>query len=80
MSIPNSSFSASPPNTFPLVTVSLFSKSVSQFLFCKQGHLHDIFRFHIQVMSCDTCLSLTLSRIISRFIHVAANAFFLSNG
>ena len=36
------------PNSFlPLVTISLFSASVTPFLFCKQVHLYHFFRFHI---------------------------------
>ena len=30
----------------PLVTISLFSKSVSLILFCKKVHLYHYFRFH----------------------------------
>ena len=64
----------SPPKLSPLAAISLLSKSVSPFLFCKEIHFYNLFRFHVWVISYDTCLWLiSLSMIISRPIHVAAN-------
>ena len=42
MSVLNSK-SISPPNLFPVVTINLFSKSVSLFLLCKYVHLYHFF-------------------------------------
>ena len=67
------------PNPSPLMTINLFSKSVTLFLFCKQVHLCH-FLDSTYVTAC--CLSLPdlLSVIISRLIYDAANgtiSFFL---
>ena len=57
-----------------LVTVSLFSMSVSLFLFSKISSFVLHFRFHvIQMLSYGICLFLTSLSIISRSIHIAAN-------
>ena len=39
----------------PLVNVSLFSRFMSLFLFCKQVHLYHLFRFQMQVISYGIC-------------------------
>ena len=44
MSIPISQFI--PTHLYPLVTISLFSASVTVLLFCKLVHLYPFFRFH----------------------------------
>ena len=46
------------PRCFPpLVSIRLFSTSVSQFLPCKLVHLYYFSRFHIYVLICDICFS-----------------------
>ena len=50
----------SPSPFSTLVTVYLFSMSVSLFLSCKYVGLYYFFRFHIQVISYDICLSLSV--------------------
>ena len=58
MSIPISEFI--PPPFFPaLVSVHLFSTSVSLFLLCKQIHLYHFSRFHIYALIYDTRFSLS---------------------
>ena len=65
-----------PPTASPLVTASLFSKSVSLFLFCKQVHLYDFsdptYKWIIQYLSLS---DLPLSTVIpspSVLLQVAA--------
>ena len=43
----------------PLVSICLFSTSVSQFLPCKPVHLYHFSRFHIYALICDICFSLS---------------------
>ena len=43
----------------PLVSICLFSTSVSQFLFCKPVHLYHFSRFHICVLIYYICFSLS---------------------
>ena len=51
MSIPISQFTTAPPRCFPpLVSIRLFSTSVSLFLPCKPVHLYYFSRFHIYVL------------------------------
>ena len=58
MSIPISQFI--PPHHFPpLVSIRLFSISVSPFLPCKPVHLYHFSRFHIYVLIYDICFSLS---------------------
>ena len=46
--------------TFPaLVSIRLFSTSVSQFLPCKLVHVYHFSRFHIYVLIYDICFSLS---------------------
>ena len=63
MSIPISQFITPPPpppHHFPsLVSVHLFSTSVSRFLPCKPVHLYHYSRFHIHALIYDICLSLS---------------------
>ena len=61
MSIPISQFITSPPpRRFPpLVSIRLFSTSVSQFLPCKPVHLYHFSRFHIYTLIYDICFSLS---------------------
>ena len=63
ISIPISQFITRPPpdtNHFPpLVSVRLFSTSVSQFLPCKPVHLYHFSRFHIYALIYDICFSLS---------------------
>ena len=63
MSIPISQFITPPPPPpcrFPtLVSIRLFSISVSQFLPCKPVHLYHFSRFHIYVLIYDICCSLS---------------------
>ena len=48
------------PTTFPpLVSIRLFSTSVSQFLPCKLVHLYYFSRFHIYALIYDICFSLS---------------------
>ena len=63
MSIPIAQFSTppSPPHRSfsPLVSICLFSTSVSQLLPCKPAHLHHFSRFHIHALIYDICFSLS---------------------
>ena len=62
MSIPISQFITPPPATRhfpPLVSIHLFSTSVSLFLPCKLVHLYHFSRFHIYVLIYDICFSLS---------------------
>ena len=66
MSIPISQFSHHPPSTPPtpprfppLVSVRLFSTSVSLFLPCKQLPLYHFSRFHVYALIYDICFSLS---------------------
>ena len=47
------------PLLSPLVSIRLFSTSVSQFLPCKLVHLYHFSRFHIYALLYDTCFSLS---------------------
>ena len=49
----------SPCHFTPLVSIRLFSTSVSQFLPCKPVHLYHFSRFHIYVLIYDICFSLS---------------------
>ena len=57
MSIPISQFI--PPPFPPLVSIRLFSMSVSLFLSCKPVHLYRFSRFHIYMLIYDICFSLS---------------------
>ena len=63
MSIPISQFIIPPPpphHHFPhLVSIRLFSTSVSQILPCKLVHLYHSSRFHIYALIYDICFSLS---------------------
>ena len=63
MSIPIAQFITppSPPHRGfpPLVSIRLFSTSVSQLLPCKPVHLYHFSRFHICVIIYDICFSLS---------------------
>ena len=62
MSIPISQFIPPPPAHphFPLlVSIRLFSTSVSLFLPCKPVHLYHFSRFHIYALIYDICFSLS---------------------
>ena len=63
MSIPITQFITPPhppPCRFPpLVSIRLFSTSVSQFLPCKLVHLYHFSRFHIYAVIYDICFSLS---------------------
>ena len=63
MSVPIAQFSTppSPPHRGfpPLVSIRLFSTSVSQFLPCKPVHLYYFSRFHIHALIYDICFSLS---------------------
>ena len=64
MSVPIAQFSTPPspphPRGFPpLVSIHLFSTSVSQLLSCKLVHLYHFSRFHIHVLIYDICFSLS---------------------
>ena len=48
-----------PSSPFPAVSTSLFSKSASLFLPCKQVHLYRFSRFHMYVLIYNTCFSLS---------------------
>ena len=49
-----------PPRRFPpLVSICLFSTSVSQFLPCRPVHLYHFSRFHIYVLIHDICFTLS---------------------
>ena len=60
MSIPISQFITPPPPSHfpPLVSICLFSTSVSQFLTCKPVQLYRFSRFHIYALIYDICFSL----------------------
>ena len=81
MSIPIAQFSTlpSPPHRSfpPLVSICLFSTSVSQFLPCKPAHLYHFSRFHIHALIYDICFSLSdlssLCMTVPRSIHVSTN-------
>ena len=57
MSIPISQFITPPP--LPLVSICLFSTSVSLFLPCILVHLYHFSRFHIYALIYDICFSLS---------------------
>ena len=61
MSIPISQFIPPPPFPHfpPLVSIHLFSTSVSLFLPCKLVHLYHFSRFHIYVLIYDICFSVS---------------------
>ena len=63
MSIPIAQFITpplAPPHRFlHLVSIRLFSTSVSQFLPCKLVHLYHFSRFHIYALIYDICFSLS---------------------
>ena len=61
MSIPISQFIPPPPPPpfSPLVSIRLFSTSVSLFLPCKPVHLYHFSRFHIYALIYDICFSLS---------------------
>ena len=63
MSIPLSQFirppPPPPPRFPPLVSIRLFSTSVSLFLPCKQVHLYHFSRFHMYELIYDVCFSLS---------------------
>uniref|UniRef100_A0A8C6BIR4 pyridoxal kinase n=1 Tax=Monodon monoceros TaxID=40151 RepID=A0A8C6BIR4_MONMO len=60
MSIPITQFITPPPLPLsPLVSIRLFSTSVSQFLPCKPVHLYHFSKFHIYVLIYDICFSLS---------------------
>ena len=63
ISIPTAQFITpppSPPRRFPpLVSIHLFSTSVSQFLPCKLVHLYHFSSFHIYELIYDICFSLS---------------------
>ena len=58
LSVPVSQFSPLPPPC-PLMSLCLLSTSVSLFLLCKQVHLFHFSRFHIYVLICNACFSLS---------------------
>ena len=47
------------PTTTPLVSIRLFSTSVSLFLPCKLVHVHHFSRFHIYALIYDICFPLS---------------------
>ena len=63
MSIPVTQFITPPPppprGFPPLVSIRMFSTSVSQFLPCKLVHLYHFSRFHIYALIYDICFSLS---------------------
>ena len=63
MSIPIAQFITPPPRSPccfpPLVSIHLFSTSVSQFLPCKPVHLYHFSRFQIYALIYDICFSLS---------------------
>ena len=52
---------SSPPHSSfpPLMSIRLFSTSVSQLLPCKPAHLYHFSRFHIHALIYDICFSLS---------------------
>ena len=83
ISIPNPQPIPSPPNLSPLETMS-FSKSMSQYLFCKEVHSVLFFRFHMWVIAFDVGVS--LSHLAwwflgpSLLLQMQKNYFFSLNG
>ena len=82
MSIPIAQFITPPPRHHhrrfpPLVSIHLFSTSVSQFLPCKPFHLYHFSRLHIYALIYDICFSLSdltsLGMTVSRSIYVSTN-------
>ena len=74
MSIPISQFIPPPPACFhPLVSICLFSTSVSLFLPCKLVHMYHFSRFHVYALIYDICfLFLTsLCMTVSRSIQIS---------
>jgi len=75
MSSQSSNLSPHPP------TISLFSTSMTVFLFYKWIHLYYFFRFYVYMIPYDVCLSLwrrtSLSMTISSSIYLAANGIIL---
>ena len=70
--------SSSHPTPFPpLVSIRLFSTSVSLFLPCKLVHLYHFSRFHIYALIYDICFSLSdllhSCMTVSRSIHISTN-------
>ena len=59
MSIPVSRFIPPTPHFPTLVSIRLFSTSVSLFLLCKPVHLYHFSRFHIYALIYDICFSLS---------------------
>ena len=61
MSIPISQFipPPPPPPLSALVSISLFSTSVSLFIPCKPVHLYHFSRFHIHALIYDICFSIS---------------------
>ena len=57
-SIPQPQCIPPPPELSPLKTIS-FSKSVSQYLFCKEVHSVLFFRFYMSVKAFDAGVSLS---------------------
>ena len=73
---PNSSHHHRPCHFHPLLSIRLFSTSVSQFLPCKLVHLYHFSRFHIYALIYDIFVFLFLTSIcmtVSRSIHVSTN-------
>ena len=68
VSIPISQFNTPPPpcNFSPLVSIRLFSTSVSQFLPCKPVHLYHFSRFYIYALIYDICFSLLQKQNVKR--------------
>ena len=65
-----------PPWFPPLVSIHLFSTSVSQLLPCKPAHLYHFSRFHIHALIYDICFSLSVTSLcmtVSRSVHVSTN-------
>ena len=48
-----------PPQFSPMVSIRLFSTSVSQLLLCNPVHLYHFSRFHIHALIYDICFSLS---------------------
>ena len=59
MSIPISQFIPPPRHFPPLVSIRLFSTSMSLFLPCKPVHLYHFSRLHVYVLIYDICFSLS---------------------